>query len=316
MKLSKLQIALGVCAAAALATSPSAHAQASLTSPSAHAQASLTTAGYTQNFSSMGTGTTLPSGWSGVSEAGNHYTFSPNVTNEYNDSIAPLNPNFTAGALSAATAEYLVPTQASATGDGTGIVNYQNTLATTQNGEGSESLGTDPSGNAATILELSLTNNTGSALNAINISYDIDRFTTISNTRNIPTGYANTGVEEFPGYHLFYSLNPTVASSWVDVTALDPTVNMGTVAGAVNVPNTVGITAVPTTMFSLGSSVASGSTFALAWFDDNGDSPSPDQEIGLNSIVVSAAPEPSSGWLGLVAVGAAFTLLRLRRRQA
>jgi len=43
---------------------------------------------------------------------------------------------------------------------------------------------------------------------------------------------------------------------------------------------------------------------------------SPDQEIGLNNFDITATPEPNSFVLGLVAVGAAFTLLRLRCQRA
>jgi hypothetical protein len=287
-------------------------------STSAQAQLAFT-GSYSQNFSSMGTGTTVPTGWSGVSEAGSHYTFAPNVANEYNDGVAFQNENFTAGALSAAAVEALTPTQASSTGKGTDIVNWTNSAANIAAGEGTHSLGTDPSGNAATILELNMTNSTGSAISALNISYDIDRFTTISDTNGNPTGYANSSVEEFPGYHLFYSLTPSVASSWVDVTALDPTVNMGTVTGAVNVPNTVGITVVPTYTLTLSSSIATGQTFALAWFDDNGSAPSPDQEIGLNNVVVTTAvvtPEPSSYALCLAGLIVLALLIQRRRRMS
>ena len=283
---------------------------------SAQAQV-LFTGSYTQNFSSMGSGTTLPTGWSGVSESGSHNTFAPNVANYDNGGVTGVNPNFTAGTLSASTVEYLAPTQGSSTGKGTDVVNYVNILATAGNGEGSESLGTDPSGNAATILELTLTNNTGSAITALNLSYDIDRFTTVSNTNNITSGYVNTGVEEFPGYQLFYNLTPSNAATWVNVSSLNPTILMGTVAGAVNVPNTVGITTVPTTTVTLGGSVAAGGTFAVAWLDDNGYSPSPDQEIGLNNVAISTvvAPEPSS--LALCVAGALMlAVVVLRRRQS
>jgi hypothetical protein len=278
------------------------------------ASASLTNTGYTQNFSSMGTGTTVPVGWSGVTEAGSHFTFAPDVANEYNDGQAYQNENFTAGTLSASSVEHLTPTQGSSTGKGSDIVNWSNTLATGANGEGSESLGTDPSGNSATILELSLTNNTGSAITALDLSYDIDRFTTISDTNGNPSGYANSCVEEFPGFHLFYNLTPSNAATWVEVTSLDPTVNMGT-TGAVQVPNTVGITVIPTTTVDLNGSVANGSTFALAWFDDNGSAASPDQEIGLNNVSVSAeaVPEPSSLTLCFAAAGFAFLFRRLRQ---
>jgi hypothetical protein len=302
MRTSTFRTALALAALATLFTAPAAFAQATFTGT------------YTQNFSSMGTGTSVPAGWSGVSEAGSHFTFSPNVANEYDDGDAPVNPNFTAGALTSAAVEFLTPTQGSSTGKGSDIVNYSNTLATGQNGEGSESLGTDPSGNAATILELSLTNTTGSAISAVNLSYDIDRFTTVSDTNGNPSGYANSSVEELPGYELFYNLTPSNPATWVNVSSLNPTVNMGTVAGAVNVPDTVGITVVPTTTVTLDSAWASGSTIAFAWFDDNASASSPDQEIGLNNVVIAATPEPNSAALGLIAVGGAVLMLRLRRR--
>jgi hypothetical protein len=303
MKNNILRIALGLCGAAFFASS-SAFAQVSFTGT------------YTQNFSSMGTGSVTPTGWSGVSEAGSHNTFAPTVANYDNNGVVGVSPNFTSGTLTTSAVEYLVPTQGSSTGKGTDIVNYQNTLATAQNGEGSESLGTDPSGNAATILELSMTNNSGSNISAVNIAYDIDRFTTVSNTNNITSGYVNTGVEEYPGYQLFYNLTPSNTATWVNVSSLNPTILMGTTAGAVNVPNSVGITTVPTTTIDLSSAWTAGTTIAFAWLDDNGYSPSPDQEIGLNNVSIEAVPEPSAGLLGLVAVGAAFTLLRLRRQRA
>jgi hypothetical protein len=292
-----------LCAAAALFSGFSAMAQS----------ASLTGSGYTQNFSSMGTGTTVSVGWSGVSEAGTHYTFAPNVTNEYNDSMPFVNENFTAGALTASTVEALTPTQASSTGKGTDIVNWANSAADIAAGEGTESLGTDPSGNAGTILELSLTNNTGVAITSLQLSYDVDRFTTISDTQGNPAGFANSSVEEFPGYHLFYNLTPSNNSTWVEVSSLDPTVNMGT-TGAVTDPNTVGITVVPSTFVSLGGSVANGSTFALAWFDDNASAPSPDQEIGLNEIDIQGTPEPRSAALGFLAMCGMLGLVLHRRR--
>ena len=291
---------LGLCAALGLVTAPAAFGQASLTS-----------SGYTQNFSSMGTGTTAPTGWSAVSEAGSHFTFMPTVAGE-TTSGTPVDPNFTAGALSTSPIEVLTPTQGSGTGKGVDGVNYVNSAANITAGEGTRSFGTDPSGNAATILELSLTNNTGSDLTALNLSYDIDRFTTVSDTNSAPSGFLNSSVEELPGYQLFYNLTPSNAATWVNVSSLNPTINMGT-TGAVQVPNTVGITAIPSTTILLGGTVANGSTFALAWLDDNGYAPSPDQEIALNNISVQAAPEPSSIALGLTAACLAGVLLRRRR---
>lgn len=312
---------MGHCAAAALFTGSSAFAQDYEPDPVNF------TGSYTSSFATMGTGTVAPAGWTGVTEAGAHNTFVP--AGDYNvvtDTVqtTSTNPNFTTGTLTAASMEYLVPTQGSSTGKGSDIVNYQNTVATGYGTtEASESLGTDPSGNAATILELGLTNTTGQAIKAVNIAYDIDRFTTISGTTgDVPSGYPNSGVEEFPGYQLFYNLTTSSTSvdgwnpsTWVNVSSLNPTINMGT-TGSVQVPNTVGITAIPTTTVSLASAWAADATIGFAWLDDNGEAPSPDQEIALNNVVIAAVPEPGSGVLGLVALGVAFTLLRLRRQRA
>jgi hypothetical protein len=300
------KILQSLCAIAALFTAPSAFAQVSYTGT------------FTDNFSEMtSTQTTAPTGWSVVDEAGANSTFAP-----AGSATVGVAPNFTAGTLDAEPT-LIAATQAQTTTSdnnssteikGAQGINYDNTLATAQNGEGARSLGTCPSGNAATILELSLTNNTGSALNAVNIGYDIDRFTTTSNDNNATSGN-NIGVEEYPGYQLFYSLTPSVASSWVNVAALNPTIDAGT-TGAVQVPNTVGITTVSPTTVTLNSAWAAGATMSFAWFDDNAESPSPDQNIALNNVVIEAAPEPSSIGLGLIAACVAAVLVIRRRRMA
>ena len=60
-------------------------------------------------------------------------------------------------------------------------------------------------------------------------------------------------------------------------------------AGApVIVPNTVGVTNVPTTAFNLSSPWNVGSNLLLRWVDDNGDAPSPDQILGLNNVSIMA----------------------------
>ena len=107
-------------------------------------------------------------------------------------------PNFTDGALTAQTIVAVTPAQNDNTNKGTKGYNYVNSAADIASGEGTRSLGSSPSGNAATILELALTNTTGSSINAVNLSYDIDRFTTVSNTNNAAAGFPNTGVEELP----------------------------------------------------------------------------------------------------------------------
>lgn len=224
------------------------------------------TVSYSQNFNSM-TGTSAPTGWSVYSEAGSNSTFAPPGT-----AVAGVAPNFTAGTL---TAEPTLTADTPSGQDGAGGFNWTNSLATVGNGEGGHSLGSSPTGTAATILQLSLTNNTGSAINALTLSYDIDRFTTTSNNNGVVGTAPNAGVEEYPGYQLFYNLTPGNNSDWVNVSSLNPTIDAGT-GGTVSVPNSVGITVVNPTTVQLSSSWPNGGTLELAWFDDNAESPSPD----------------------------------------
>jgi hypothetical protein len=128
-------------------------------------------------------------------------------------------------------------------------------------------------------LQLTIANNTGSALSSFNISYDIDRFTAVSKAN------------ELPGYQLFYS---TDGSSWTNVSALNPTL--------ANVPNTVGVTNI-SGVVSLSNAVANGSHLELRWVDDDASQTSPDQMIGLNNVSITPVPLPSSLALMLCALG-------------
>src|SRR5262249_44498469 len=90
---------------------------------------------------------------------------------------------------------------------------------------------------------------------------------------------------------------------------LNPTLSGPT---GVIVPNSVGVTSVPTTTVSLASSWNAGSDLLLRWFDDNAQSPSPDQILGLDNVSVSV-PEPRS-FVSAAAALAAFATLCPRRR--
>jgi hypothetical protein len=290
------------CALATLFTASTAHAQFTTDVVST---ATLTSSGYTQNFDTMGTGTVAPAGWTVVSEAGSHSTFAP-VGSFTTGTFSSI--NFTAGTL---TSEPTLTAGTPTTQKGLGGYNFDASGLTSVTGD--RALGTSPSGNAGTYLGLTLTNNTGSAITNVSLAYDIDRFTTTADSNGDSTSSPNYGVEEFPGYQLFYTLNS--GTTWTNVSSLNPTIDAGT-AGAVQVPNTVGVTSVSDSNLTLSSAWASGSTIEFAWFDDNAESPSPDQLIGLDNVSVEAVPEPSAGVLGLVALGVAFTLVRLRRQRA
>jgi hypothetical protein len=258
---------------------------------------------YTQNFDSMGTsGTTAPAGWSEYSLPGSHDNFrfagslptitttvlpsdSPTLINNVGSGAAVLNPTLTAAVPS---------NQRSAGGFNFGLSGSPSDRA----------LGTSPTGVAGCELQLSLINNTGADLSALSISYDIRRFSTTTANNSGYTG-PNVGLEELPGYWLFFSLDN--GSNWINVSTLNPTKTGPT---GVIVPNTVGVTNVPDTGFDLGGGTwTNGGTILFRWFDDNAQSPSPDQLYGLDNVVLST-PEPAG--LAFMVVGG----LILRRRRA
>lgn len=137
-------------------------------------------------------------------------------------------------------------------------------------------LASAPTSIGGAAFQLSLTNNTGTALAGINISYDIRRFTT------------NTGANELPGYWLFYSTDG--GTNWTNVSALNPALTGATV----NVPNTVGVTNVPPTTVNFASSVANGAELLLRWVDDNAQTYSPEQITGLDNVVITTTQAPPS----------------------
>jgi hypothetical protein len=248
------------------------------------------TGSYSQNFDSMGTaGTTAPAGWAEYSLSGSHDQFSfagstaaittTVLPSDFSNSIVNGHDGLVLtnnAALTAAT-----PTnQRAANGFNFGLAASPNDRA----------LGTSPTGVSACQLELGLTNNTGASVNTLNIAYDIRRFSTTAVNNSGYVG-ANIGLEELPGYWLFYSLDN--GTSWANVSDLNPT---KTGPGGVIVPNSVGVTNVPSTSFTLGSAWANGSTLLLRWFDDNAQSPSPDQLVGLDNVAISV-PEPMAGLL-------------------
>lgn len=304
MKNNSLRAVLGLCAVAVLFTGRAAFAQASLTGT------------YTQNFDGLGTGTSLSPlpGWSVYTFGTSHDLFSPPAADGYTNGTG-VAPAPTASGQTITNEATLV---AGTPGTQRGVTGY-NWAANGLTGAGStdRSLGSSPSGNAATVLELTLTNNTGAAISALSLTYDIDRFTTTTNNNSAYNGTPDQGVEEFPGYWLYYSLNG--GSSWTTVGALDIKsldANMNAPGSTVSLTNTTGVTTLTDGNLVLSSALAAGANIEFAWVDDNAQSPSPDQLIGLNNLSIAAVPEPGAGVLGLVAVGAAVTLLRLRRQQA
>jgi hypothetical protein len=262
---------------------------------------------YTQNFDSMGTtGTTAPAGWTVYSLSGSHEDFSfwtaagGYVTHLPSDTPTAINVGPTGADVLSAVA--ITAVTGPTTQKGTGAYNLGLSASSSD-----RALGSSPSGNAGTELELDLTNNTGADMNSFNISYDIRRFTTTTDNN---TGYdagPDKGIEELPGYWLFCSLDG--GATWTNVSSLDPTLAG---PGGIIVPNTVGVTNVPVTTVTLGSAWANGANLSLRWFDDNAESPSPDQILGLDNLTMSNTPEPAT--MSLLVLSA-LAMLRKRSRK-
>jgi hypothetical protein len=246
------------------------------------ASISLTNAGYTDNFSELGTSTTVPTGWAvydGESGTGNTtWTSSTGiVANGASGSVQSMVATTTAFQYLNST----TPTYAN------GGFNAPVSLVTS--GATNHALGTDPTGNSGVALQLTLTNNTGAALNSIDVSYNI-----VALNAGTPQGTGNGNAEELPGYELFYSTN---GSTWTNVSDLNPTLTGGTNADGTAipaVPDKAGVTAVPTYQLTLASAVANGSNLELRWVDDNGVYESPDQDIGLTNLAITPVPVPAS----------------------
>ena len=216
------------------------------------------TGSYTNNFDSMGTtGTTPPVGWSCVIVAGANTAWASSIPASGSPSVAATaTVNNTLAVNSTGTGSY-----------SSGTACYNLALSTST---GDRCLGSSPTGTAGNILQLRLLNNSGAALSGIQVGYDIRRFT------------AASAANELPGFWLFYSVDNGI--TWVNVSALNPVLS----GGAVNVPNTVGVTTVPLTTVTLSSAVAVGAELRLRWVDDNAVQSSPDQVVGLDNVSVQS----------------------------
>lgn len=241
---------------------------------------SLTSGGYTQNFDSMGAaGTAPPTDWRVlVGESGTANNTWTNalgiVANGATGSVASMIA--AAGVLTASTAP-------------TGNNNNGYNAAVSAGAVADRILATAPTTVSGAALELTLSNATGFDFNAVNVSYDIVRFT------------AATSANELPGYQLFFSLG---GNSWTNVASLNPTL--------ATVPNSAGVSPFTGTA-SLGTTVGAGQSFLLRWVDDNAAQTSPDQVIGLNNVSVGAVPEPGS--LAMLLAGVSVLGWLVRRNQ-
>lgn len=220
---------------------------------------------YVQDFNSLGTaGTAPPAAWTiwngttgSTNSTWNDSTGIPGGAASVANSVGTLLASSTAlTATSAPTATNNAGYNAAAPGD-----------------TANRMLATSPTSTNGVALQLELNNITGAAIPVVRVAYDIRRFLAVS------------AANELPGYWLFYSLDNGAA--WTNVVALNPTL-----AGpnGVLVPNTVGVTNVPTTDIVLTSPWAVGGKLLLRWVDDNAVATSPDQIVGLDNVAVTLPP--------------------------
>lgn len=205
---------------------------------------------YAQNFDSMASGTAPASGWS-------FYGVFGGANSTFTDSIAI---NTAAGGTLNNT--LIASTTIPATTASSNTQGYNFALAASPT---DRAMGTSPTTGQFLALQLSLTNPTGTALNAIRLSYDIRRFTSVA-TAN-----------ELPGYFVFYSLDN--GTTWNAAAGLNPSI--------ATVPNTVGVSTMGPQTIAFATPWADGATLLIRWLDDNAVATSPDQIIGLDNVSIT-----------------------------
>ena len=216
---------------------------------------------FSENFDSMGTaGTTPPAGWS---IKNGEATTSTNAT--WTDSI-PIVANAATGSVKS-----MVAAAGALTVNNAPTANQNNGY----NAQGASStdrvIATAPTSVSGMAIQWQVTNTSANIVTALRIGYDTRRYLAVA-TAN-----------ELPGYQLFYSLDS--GTTWTNVAALNPTIS----GSGVQVPNTVGVTTVSPTDFTLSSGWAVGAPLQLRWVDDNAVATSPDQIIGLDNVTLTAA---------------------------
>lgn len=207
------------------------------------AQVSFTGADYVQNFDGMGTGSAAPTGWEFYGALGGSSTTWTTTIPASGIGGGTLNATLTASTTFT-------------TSSNTAGWNFALTTSPTD-----RALGTSPTSGQGVVLQLGLTNDTGSAINAIRVGFDTRRFT--------------AAVNHLPGYWLFYSVDN--GTTWTNASTLNPT--------AATVPSTVGVTNTAITLISLSAPWSAGGQLRLRWVDDNGDT-SPDQIYGLDNVTI------------------------------
>ena len=230
------------------------------------------TGSYSENFDEIGaTGTALPGGFLSMVIAGG------------NSDYEAANPEGPAAIASAtADTQTLIVWNAGAAVTKSGTQTYN---IGCWDGLSDRALGTDPTGTAAQVIQLSMTNGTGGPLYGVNFSYDCKCLT---------NGNVGTEESELPGYIFFYSLTgSTKASDWVQVGVAGSAAYAGGVMPPLQnglcTPNyTQGTTmhsGIVTLQFA--TPLPAGGIMYFRWCDDNNVANSPDQMIAIDNINIT-----------------------------
>jgi phosphatidylinositol-3-phosphatase len=216
------------------------------------------TGSYTNSFDNLGTsGTTLPAGFRTMTLAGGNSTYT---------AANPITPAAIAGATPSGTQTLTTWASGSAVAaSGSSLFNCGSV-----GNNADRALGTDPTGIGAMVIELSLTNNTGSNLAGVVFVYDCKCLTNGS-------GGNGTEAAELPGYSFFYSLTGSAnAADWIPVAALSiPNYTQGAVSNSGNVAIT------------FPAPLTNGGIMYFRWADDNCMTVSPDQMLAIDNIGIT-----------------------------
>lgn len=211
----------------------------------------LNLGGFTEDFNTLGTtGTLAPTGFSVHSIAGSDSTYGasglPNSIVGSGDLRGPLTPASN-------------PTASNSSG-----YNAATSAAPTD-----RALATAPTGVGASVIELLLSNDTPFALTGVQVGYDVRQFNT-------------NGVEEAPGYRLFYSLD--AGATWLNVQAFD--------RGTAGTAGAVGVTSIAPTSILFPTDLDSNARLLLRFVDDN--AVAGDPVIGIDNLVISPITDASA----------------------
>lgn len=233
------------------------------------------TGAYATNFNGLGTGTAMPLGFRTMVTGTGNSTYTAAI---------PISAAGIAAATQSGTQTLTVWTPpAAAASSGTALFNCGTPGNTTD-----RALGSDATSVAAVVIELSLTNSTGSNLLGVVFSYD---------QKCMTNGSAGTEASELPGYAFFYSISGgTTAAEWTRVNALSlGNYTQATVSNSGNV------------LISFPTALTNNGRMFFRWADDNNVASSPDQMIAIDNISITPSDNTPPS-VALTAPAGAVTL--------